>query len=110
VRRQAEEIFLLAKSAIRQLDLTGTEVPVVLGGGILAARHPLLIDRVTELITAEFPAASIRVVTEAPVLGAALMGLDLAGASVTAKQQLRHSFKAKVSANAGQSALIPADD
>jgi N-acetylglucosamine kinase-like BadF-type ATPase len=92
VLRQAEEIFLLARSAIRQLDLADAAVPVVLGGGIVAARHPLLIDRVTELITTEFPAAVVHVVTRAPVVGAALIGLDLAGASVAAKQRLRSAF------------------
>lgn len=92
VLRQAEEIFLLAKSAIRRLDLADAEVPVVLGGGILAARHPLLIDRVTELIRTEFPNAVVHVVTGAPVVGAALIGLDLAGASVTAKERLRGAF------------------
>ncbi len=92
VLRQAEEIFLLARSAIRQLDLTDAAVPLVLGGGIVAARHPLLIDRVTELITTEFPAAVVHVVTRAPVVGAALIGLDLAGASVAAKQRLRGAF------------------
>jgi hypothetical protein len=65
---------------------------VVLGGGIVAARHPLLIDRVTELITTEFPAAVVHVVTRAPVVGAALIGLDLASASVAAKQRLRGAF------------------
>lgn len=92
VLRQAEEIFLLARSAIRQLDLADAAVPVVLGGGIVAARHPLLIDNVTELITTEFPTAVVHVVTRAPVVGAALIGLDLAGASVTAKQRLRGAF------------------
>lgn len=92
VLRQAEEIFLLVKSAIRRLGLADATVPVVLGGGIVAARHPLLIDRVTELITTEFPGAVVHVVTSAPVVGAALIGLDLAGASVTAKQRLRGAF------------------
>ena len=54
VLRQAEEIFLLARSAIRRLDLADTAVTVVLGGGIVAARYPLLIDWVTDMITTEF--------------------------------------------------------
>lgn len=100
VLRQAEEIFLLARSAIRRLDLADVAVPVVLGGGIVAARHPLLIDRVTDLITTEFPAAVVHVVTRAPVVGAALIGLDLVGASVAAKQRLRGVFTDELAARA----------
>jgi N-acetylglucosamine kinase-like BadF-type ATPase len=92
VLRLAEEIFLLARSAIARLGLAGAAVPVVLGGGVLAAGNALLIDRVTSLIMAEVPAALIRVVREAPVAGAALLGLDLAGAGVSAKQRLRDTF------------------
>jgi N-acetylglucosamine kinase-like BadF-type ATPase len=92
VLRLAEEIFLLARSAIVRLGLTGAAVPVVLGGGVLAAGNGLLIDQVTALIMAEVPAARIRVVREAPVAGAALLGLDLAGARVSAKRRLRDNF------------------
>ena len=92
VLRLAEEIFLLVRSAIARLGLAGAAVPVVLGGGVLAAGNALLIDRVTALIMAEVPAALIRVVREAPVAGAALLGLDLAGSVVSAKQRLREAF------------------
>ncbi len=91
VMRQAEEIFLMARSAIRQLDLAGP-VPVVLGGGVLAAGHALLIGQITSLIKAELPAAVVRVVRQAPVVGAALLGLDAAGAPVDAKQRVRDAF------------------
>jgi N-acetylglucosamine kinase-like BadF-type ATPase len=92
VRRLATEIFLLVKSVADRLDLAGATVPVVLGGGVLAARNQALIDRVSRLITAELPGAVIRVVREAPVAGAALLGLDLADAGLGAKQWLRQAF------------------
>jgi len=92
VTRLAQEIFLLARSVITRLGLARLPVPVVLGGGILAARHSLLIDQVTDLITAEVPGAQVRVVSQPPVVGAALTGLDLAGAPAGAKQRLRDSF------------------
>lgn len=100
VLRLADEIFLLARSAIRRLGLGGTAVPVVLGGGVLAAGHPLLIERVTSQIMAEAPAATVRVVREAPVAGAVLLGLDLADAEVSAKQRLRDTFAEQPTATA----------
>jgi N-acetylglucosamine kinase-like BadF-type ATPase len=92
VQRLADEVSLLARSAIRRLGLAGAQVPVVLGGGILAAADAMLIGRVTELITAEVPGAVIRVVAQPPVVGAALMGLDLTGAPARAMSALRRSF------------------
>ncbi len=92
VMRLAREIFLLVKSAITRLGLAGDPVPVVLGGGILASGNALLIDATTSLVTSEFPAADVRILRHVPVVGAALMGLDLAGASVGGKERLRDAF------------------
>jgi N-acetylglucosamine kinase-like BadF-type ATPase len=92
VLRNAQEMFLMVKSTITRLGLTDAPVPVVLGGGMVASGNPLLLDTVTSLIRTEFPAAEIRLLADAPVAGASLMGLDLAGASVQAKQRLRAEF------------------
>jgi N-acetylglucosamine kinase-like BadF-type ATPase len=92
VRRLAEEIFLLVKSAVTRLDLGESPVPVVLGGGVIASGNALLIDTTTRLITAEFAAADVRVLLHAPVGGAGLLGLDRAGATPAAKQHLRQEF------------------
>jgi N-acetylglucosamine kinase-like BadF-type ATPase len=100
VLRLAEEIFLLVRSAIKRLELADAPVPVVLGGGIIASANPLLIDTVTAMILAEFPAADIRVLLHAPVAGASLLGLDLARADVSAKQRLREEFERRTAAQA----------
>lgn len=100
VLRLAEEIFLLAKSAITRLHLAAEPVPVVLGGGVVAAGNALLIDRATGLITAEFPSADVRILRQVPVAGAALMGLDLADASLGAKLRLRDAFASRPAAEA----------
>jgi N-acetylglucosamine kinase-like BadF-type ATPase len=92
VGRLAREIFLLVKSVVGRLGLGAAAVPVVLGGGVLAAGNPSLIGQVTGLITTDLPGADVRVVREAPVAGAALLGLDLAGAGVGAKRRLRGAF------------------
>ena len=98
VLRLADEVFLLVKSAINRLGLAAEPVPVVLGGGILAAGNPLLTDTTTQLITAAFPGAHVRVLRQVPVVGAALMGLDQADASVDAKHRLREAFAGRPAA------------
>ncbi|MFI6445141.1 N-acetylglucosamine kinase [Kitasatospora sp. NPDC050543] len=80
IDRQADEITRLAVVALTRLDLLEEPTPVVLGGGVLASRQPLLIDNVTARLRAAAPRAEPRVVVAPPVLGAALLGLDhLAG-------------------------------
>jgi N-acetylglucosamine kinase-like BadF-type ATPase len=100
VLRLAEELFLLISSAIKRLELADAPVPVVLGGGIIAAANPLLIDTVTAMILAEFPTSDIRVLLHAPVAGSSLLGLDLADAEVSAKQRLRQEFERRTAAQA----------
>ncbi|MEY9878369.1 N-acetylglucosamine kinase-like BadF-type ATPase [Streptacidiphilus sp. MAP12-33] len=83
VERQAEEIVALASVALRRLGLLDSAADVVLGGGVLAARQPLLMDAVLTRLAAVAPLAQPRVVTTPPVVGAALLGLDhLASASL----------------------------
>lgn len=93
VRRQAAEIALMALTAMRKLGLAGLATPVVLGGGLLMARDPLLIAGVTEGIAAGAPLATVRIVDVPPVAGAALLGLDQAGLAATAEPRLRAAYK-----------------
>ena len=46
VDRLAEEVFLLARATLDRLDLRDQPTDVVLGGSVLAARHPLLMEGV----------------------------------------------------------------
>ncbi|MFF5669083.1 N-acetylglucosamine kinase [Streptomyces hygroscopicus] len=92
VDRQAEEVVTMATVALTRLDLLGEETPVVLGGGVIAARHPLLDDRIRELLAERAPKAEPRVVTAPPVLGAALLGLDRTGAPASAYTRLRAHY------------------
>ncbi len=87
--RLAEEIALLATTALRRLELLGRPATVVLGGGVLAARAPVLLDGVLGRLADRAPHARVVVVEAAPVLGAALAGLDLVGAPATAMTYLR---------------------
>lgn len=92
VARQAEEIALMATVALRRLDLLDAPVPVVLGGGVLAARHPVLHDAVLALLAERAPKAVPEVVTAPPVLGAGLLALDETGAPASAYARLRAHY------------------
>ncbi|MEU3407329.1 BadF/BadG/BcrA/BcrD ATPase family protein [Streptomyces sp. NPDC006670] len=93
VERQAREVVAMASVALERLGLLAEEVPVLLGGGILAARHPQLDARIAELLAARAPHARPSVVTAPPVLGAALLGLDAAAAPAEAYERLRAHFE-----------------
>ncbi|MEU9609832.1 BadF/BadG/BcrA/BcrD ATPase family protein [Streptomyces sp. NPDC048057] len=76
VRRLAEEIVTMATVTLGKLDLLEEEAPVVLGGGVLAARHAELDAHIGALLSERAPKARPQVVVSPPVLGAVLLGLD----------------------------------
>ena len=76
VKRLANEISVMAITAMRRLDLTGLATPVILGGGVITARNPLLMDGITRQLAEAAPRAQVRVIDVPPVVGAALLGLD----------------------------------
>ncbi|GJF20318.1 MULTISPECIES: N-acetylglucosamine kinase [Streptomyces] len=92
VDRQADEVVAMATVALTRLDLLGERTPVLLGGSVLAARHPRLDDRIRESLAARAPKAVPRVVTAPPVLGAVLLGLDRTGAAPGAQERVRAHF------------------
>jgi N-acetylglucosamine kinase-like BadF-type ATPase len=89
VNRLADEISVMSVTAMRRLDLTGLAVPVILGGGVMTARNPLLMEGITRRLTEAAPGAQIRVIDVPPVTGAALLGLDHVGAGPGAESRLR---------------------
>jgi N-acetylglucosamine kinase-like BadF-type ATPase len=89
VGRQADEVVTMARTAIRRLGLGGGAVDVVLGGGVLQRDDPAFQARISAGIRALAPAARLRRATAPPVVGAALLGLDLLGASPGAAQRVR---------------------
>ncbi|WP_411105541.1 N-acetylglucosamine kinase [Streptomyces sp. cmx-4-9] len=92
VERQAEEVVVLARVALGRLGLLDEEVPVLLGGSVLTARHPQLNGRIGELLADRAPLARMEVVSAPPVLGAALLGLDALGSPPGAHGRLRAHF------------------
>ncbi|MET7593754.1 BadF/BadG/BcrA/BcrD ATPase family protein [Streptomyces sp. NPDC005481] len=98
VDRLADEVVAMAAVALTRLELLDEEVPVLLGGSILAARHPQLDDRIGELLADRAPKAVPRVVTASPVLGAALLGLDHLGAPDEVHARVRAAYEGDVTA------------
>jgi N-acetylglucosamine kinase-like BadF-type ATPase len=92
IDRQAEEVAALGTVALRRLDLLDVPVEVVLGGGILTARHPVLMTAIERRYAERAPQAELVVVDAPPVLGAALLGLDQIGAPPESYASLRASL------------------
>ncbi|MEU8056678.1 N-acetylglucosamine kinase [Microbispora bryophytorum] len=92
VERQAEEIALLGVVAMRRLGLLTAPCDVVLGGGVLTARHPLLTSLVERRYTERAPLARLVVADVPPIVGAALLGLDRLGAPPEAHARVRAHF------------------
>ena len=93
VSRQAAEVQLMAVAAIGRLGMDPAGVTVVLGGGVLEARDPLLLGEIGRKLAAAAPGAVARVLDVPPVAGAALLGLDHLAATAAAGQRLRAQYR-----------------
>lgn len=93
IARQAAEIVALTAVAAGRLGLRDRPVDVVLGGGILTARHPALHDAILAGLAREVPAARVGVLLDPPVTGAVLLGLDALGAGDEAKSAARNALR-----------------
>ncbi len=93
VQRQIDEILALHRVAGGRLDLLGAPHTVLLGGGVLRARQPLLHHPVLAGLAASAPLARPRVVTADPVVGAALLALDRLGTATVAEATLRQALE-----------------
>jgi len=92
VARQAQEVALLAVTAMRRLGLRELDTDVVLGGGLLAARDPILTAEIEARLRADAPRATPRFASLPPIAGAALLGLEHVGATAGAQERLRASY------------------
>ncbi|TDB85854.1 ATPase [Actinomadura sp. KC216] len=93
VARLADEVAVLGSVALRRLDLLEEPADVVLGGGVLAARRPLLMDAVAARYAELAPHARLLVPEDPPLLGAALLALDHVTAPPAAHETLRAAFR-----------------
>jgi N-acetylglucosamine kinase-like BadF-type ATPase len=103
VERQAAEVCVMAGAAMRRLGLPPQGTPLVLGGGLLEARDPLLSGAIERCLAVEAPGAVPHVVDIPPIAGAALLGLDHLAASRDALGALRGSYRISATNGRGNS-------
>jgi N-acetylglucosamine kinase-like BadF-type ATPase/ribosomal protein S18 acetylase RimI-like enzyme len=89
LNRQADEVVTWVVGAIRRLRIARLDVPVVLGGSVLAALPHRFVDRMRAGVHRVAPSAHCTVCRERPIVGAALAALDLAGADRGATRKAR---------------------
>jgi N-acetylglucosamine kinase-like BadF-type ATPase len=90
VRLLSDEVVAMATAIIARLGAQGDQVEVVLGGGLFGgSAYAGFAMQVEEGIRVVAPQARFCRLEAAPVLGAALLGLDAIGASSQAEDQLR---------------------
>ena len=96
VDRLAAEVVALARAALTRLELTQEPVEVVLGGGLLKSAHGRILDAIAEGLAKVGPDIKVHPTASAPVVGAALLGLDELSAGVDAQERARAEITAAV--------------
>jgi N-acetylglucosamine kinase-like BadF-type ATPase len=92
VDRQADEVVAFVRACLTRLDLFGRPIPVVLGGGVLQARHARLEQRVAAGVAELAPSARLVTLAQPPIVGAALLALSAAGAGPEAIARAREAL------------------
>ena len=95
VDRLADELAVMAVAIARRLRVASRDVDIVLTGGVFRTDEPGFYARLEERLVAALPRARTRRLTERPVLGAALIGLDALGRrrGGPAETRLRAAFR-----------------
>jgi N-acetylglucosamine kinase-like BadF-type ATPase len=108
IRRQVDEILAQHRVAADRLNLRDAAHALVLGGGVLRARHPQLHDQVVAGARAQSPRVEISVLNEPPVVGAALLAADALGTAAAAEARLRTAMNRTPKPAAAVTAASPA--
>jgi N-acetylglucosamine kinase-like BadF-type ATPase len=96
VRRLADEVIAFVRAVLHRLELTGADPDVVLGGGVLRAVAPDVIETIAQAVHALAPDARVLVTPSEPIVGAALLGLDAVGADARASVRARAELDSAV--------------
>jgi N-acetylglucosamine kinase-like BadF-type ATPase len=93
----ADELAVMAIAIARRLRVARREVDVVLTGGVFRTEESGFYARLAERIADGLPRARVHRLTERPVLGAALLGLDALGVARggAAERRLREEFRTR---------------
>jgi len=77
----ADEVVSFVRALVHRMDLADSDVEVVLGGGVLQARHPLVLARIERGVHTVAPRGQVCVLDVPPVDGALAGAVRLAGAA-----------------------------
>jgi N-acetylglucosamine kinase-like BadF-type ATPase len=94
VDRQADEIVAFVTASLARLKLENRTVPVVLGGGLIRSGDARLLDGVRRGLAERAPHTEAVIVDDPPIVGAALLALEGAGATADAVARSSGSMRA----------------
>ncbi len=92
VDRLADEILAFVRATLPRIAAGAGPIEVVLGGGLLQAPDPRLRDAVGVRLAALDARLRPVVPADPPIVGAALLALEAAGADGAATARIRESF------------------
>ena len=107
VHRQADEVIAFAMAALRRLDLLDTETEVVLGGGVLAAKEPVLLGPIVTALAEQAPRARVTIPQIQPIVGAVLLGLEHLTAGVAVSLELEQAVRIAFGETAVDDTALP---
>ena len=96
VARVAAEVATLAHVALQRLELEQEPTELLLGGGLLQSADGRLADAIEAQLRKVAPVLRVRKARSAPIVGAALLGLDELGAGQEAQERLREELGAAI--------------
>jgi N-acetylglucosamine kinase-like BadF-type ATPase len=94
VRRLADEVIAFAGACVSRLELSGADPEVVLGGSLLRAVSPSVVETIARGVHEVAPNARVLVAPSEPIVGAALLGLDALAADASARARARAELDA----------------
>jgi N-acetylglucosamine kinase-like BadF-type ATPase len=96
VERVADEVVALARAALTRLDLCEAGAEVVIGGGLMRAAPPWMLERIERLVKATSASATLVLAHEGPIVGATILGLDAIGAGSAAISRARAELQLEI--------------
>lgn len=80
IERQGEEIVLMARGLIRRANLQDVPLTLVLGGGVIKARNPLLMGAIERFLKSQELKVRVVIPNVGPIAGSGLLVLESMGA------------------------------
>jgi N-acetylglucosamine kinase-like BadF-type ATPase len=95
LNRLADEIVALVRAVVDRLELTNGRVEVLLGGGLLEAGDPKLLEPIEAGLRGLHGQIDVRPVDSPPIVGSALAALDLLDAAPEAYERVRLELRGR---------------